>query len=65
MRKQDFMSIAEMKKELIEKINKIEDESLLKKISNVLDTPKPRPSIDQIFEEAKAQYGNTLKRLAE
>ena len=59
------MSLAEMKQKLIEKITLIEDESLLKKISTVIDDPKPRPSIDQIFEEAKAQYGDTLKRLAE
>lgn len=59
------MSVQEMKKTLIEKIDKIEDEMLIRKIAAIVNNPKPRPSMEQIFEEAIAQYGNTLKRLAE
>ena len=59
------MSVAEMKKTLIEKITQIEDEILIRKISDVVNSAKPKPTIAQIYDEAKAQYGNTLKRLAE
>jgi len=59
------MSVAEMKLTLIEKITRIEDEVLIRKIAEVVNNAKPRPTIEQIFEEAKVQYGNTLKKLAE
>ncbi|MES2774029.1 MAG: hypothetical protein V4722_07580 [Bacteroidota bacterium] len=57
------MSVAEMKKTLIEQITQIKDELLLKKISLTVNNVRPRPTITQIYEEAKTQYGNTLKRL--
>ena len=59
------MSVAEMKKQLIEKIEKIDDEILIRKISVIVNNPKPRPDIHQIYAEIKAQFGDTLKRLAE
>lgn len=59
------MSVEEMKRELIEKIAQIEDEVFIRKIAAVVNNPKPRPTKEQIYEEIKAQYGNTLKKLAE
>jgi hypothetical protein len=59
------MSLAEMKQKAISLINKVESEKKLKQLLKILEENEPKPSIEQIFEEAKAQYGNTLKKLSE
>lgn len=59
------MSVAEMKQKVIEKITLIEDETTIRKIAQLVDESKPRPSIEEIFERAKAKYGETLQRLAQ
>ena len=59
------MSVAEIKKNVIEKINQIDDEITLRKIAQLVNNPKPRPSIEQIYQDIKAQYGNALQKLAE
>ncbi len=60
------MSVAEMKQKVIEKITLIEDETMIRKIAQLVDEKsKPRPSIEDIFEKAKVQFGETLQRLAQ
>ena len=54
-----------MKKSVIEKINQIDDEITIRKIAQLVEESKPKPSIEDIFEKAKAQYGETLQRLAQ
>jgi hypothetical protein len=60
-----YMSLAEMKQKVIEKITTIEDEKTISQISQLLENVPLRPRIEQVYQEIKAQYGNTLKRLAE
>ena len=59
------MNVAEMKKGLIEKIAQMDDEITIRKIAQLVNNSKPRPSIEQIYQEIKAQYGNALQKLAE
>ena len=60
------MSVLEMqKKELIVKIEKIEDELLMKQINDLINAAQNRPSIKEIYNEAKNQFGNTLQKLAQ
>lgn len=59
------MSVAEMKQKAISLIDKVENEKKLQQVLQVLSDAEPRPSIEEIYEEAKLQYGNTLQRLAE
>lgn len=64
------MSVTELKREAINKISGFSTESELKGIINYLDQLSKEKEIDnnkidQIFEEASAKYGNTLKKLAE
>ncbi len=60
------MSVLEIqKKEVISKIEKIEDASLMKQINDLINASQNRPSIKEIYAEAKAQFGNTLQKLAQ
>lgn len=54
-----------MKQKAISLIDKVENEKKLQQVLQVLSDAEPRPSIEEIYEEAKLQYGNTLQRLAE
>jgi hypothetical protein len=58
------MSVAEMKLNIIDKVSQTKNEDLLKEINEYINNLF-RPTIEQIFEEAKTQYGETLKRLSE
>jgi hypothetical protein len=57
--------VAELKKEVIRRIEKTEDETLLKRITEILKSQAERPSINEIYDELKQQYGNTLQKLAQ
>jgi hypothetical protein len=60
------MSVLEMqKKEVIEKIAKIEDEQLMKQINDLINAANHRPSIKDIYNEAKREFGETLQKLAQ
>lgn len=60
------MSVLEIKrKEVIQKIEKIEDEVLMKQIDDLTNAANNRPSIKEIYDEAKAQFGDTLQKLAQ
>ena len=60
------MSVLEMqKKELIVKIEKIEDELLMKQINDLINAAQNRLSIKEMYNEAKNQFGNTLQKLAQ
>lgn len=59
------MSVAQLKKEAIRGIERIEDEALLKKVVEILNSQTERPSIGEIYDELKEQFGNTLQKLAQ
>lgn len=64
------MSVAEMKLEAINKISRLSGENALKEIIQHIDQlealeKENKVGMQQIFEEATVQYGNTLKKLAE
>ncbi len=60
------MSVLEMqRKEVIEKIAKIEDEQLMKQINDLINAANHRPSIKDIYNEAKSQFSETLQKLAQ
>lgn len=59
------MGVAEMKKALIEKIENIDDELLIRKLIDLANNPKSRPSIKEMYAEAVQQYGETLRKLAQ
>ena len=60
------MSTLEIKrKEVIQKIEKIEDEALMKQINDLINAAHNRPSIREIYDEAKVQFGDTLQKLAQ
>ena len=54
-----------MKKTLFQKIENIDDELLIRKLIDLANNPKPRPSIKEIYTEAVQQYGETLRKLAQ
>ena len=63
------MSVAEIKKTIHERIEKISSPDQLDIVLEVLDKldkgENSSFNIDAIFEEASNKYGSTLKRLAE
>jgi hypothetical protein len=63
--KTEVMSVAEMKQELLQKIEKIDDELLLRKVTDLINNPQPRPSIKEMYSEVVQQYGDTLSKLAQ
>ena len=57
------MSVAEMKEIIKAKIDLLSDENV-EVIFNEFDSII-RPSIDEIYKDAVAQYGDTLRKLAQ
>lgn len=61
----DVMSVIEMKRSLVEKIEGIDDELLIRKMIDLVNNPKPRPSVSEMYSEAVQQYSDTLRKLAQ
>jgi len=59
------MNTEENKILLIKRINDLQDEALIDSLLKIIDRTIERPSIEQIFDEGKEQYGDTLKKLAD
>ncbi len=65
------MSVAEMKIKAVDYLLHLESEKTLENVLSYLEnlsrveTAAREEKISSIFEEASAQYGNTLKKLAE
>jgi len=59
------MSAAEIKEEIKARLATVNDEKVLAEILNVLNNPNPRLSIDEMYNEAVQQYGDTLRKLAQ
>lgn len=59
------MSVAELKKEAIRRIERVEDEALLKQVVELVKLEPQKLSAQEIFDYTVEKYGNTLKRLAE
>jgi BMFP domain-containing protein YqiC len=61
-----FMSVAEMKKAIHEKIETLQSEESLKEVLNHIDIVE-RKEFDakKFFDKAKAQYGDVLQKLAQ
>lgn len=59
------MNLAEMKREIIRRIEKTENEALIKKVADLVKN-EPQPlSAKEIFDYSVEHYGKTLQRLAE
>lgn len=54
-----------MKRSLVEKIEGIDDELLIRKMIDLVNNPKPRPSVSEMYSEAVQQYSDTLRKLAQ
>jgi predicted Zn-ribbon and HTH transcriptional regulator len=65
------MSVAEMKVKAMNHLVQLEDENSVKEILEHLEkiadakSRERKEVIENIFQEAKEKYGNTLKKLAE
>lgn len=66
------MSVLELKGKLLEKLAELEDEKLLREVIQFLEekhkeskTAGSGSRMDEVFEKAVKQYGNTLQKLAE
>lgn len=66
-----IMSVAEMKKAIMEKVEKLSSPDQLDVVLealNRIENKKDKTAeidIDALFEDVSARYGNTLRRLAE
>lgn len=59
------MSTAEMKKEIIQKIEEVDDEVVLQKIIDIVTGFETKPHISEVYKELTDQYKTTLTRLAQ
>ena len=59
------MSVEEMKKEIIEKIEKVDDKIVLQKVIDIVTSFETKPHISEIYKEIADQYKSTLTRLAQ
>ncbi len=59
------MSAAEMRVELKRLIDSTEDEQLLNKMLEIINSFEQQPSIEDMYADAVKQYGNTLRKLAQ
>jgi hypothetical protein len=63
------MSVAEMKKAIYEKVDKLSSQDQLDVVLEVLNKFEAKEctpiDIDSIFEKAASRYGNTLQKLAQ
>jgi len=61
------MSVLEMKEIIKQKIDNTQDEVLLNKINDLINTAdnEPRLTADELFNFTVSRFENTLKRLAE
>lgn len=61
----DVMSTAEMKKEIIQKIEEVDDEVVLQKIIDIVTGFETKRHISEVYKELTDQYKTTLTRLAQ
>lgn len=54
-----------MKQEVISKIETIEDTLIIKQINDFVDSLNNKPSIDEVYQEIKMQFEDTLQKLAQ
>lgn len=54
-----------MKQEVISKIETIEDTLIIKQINDFVDSLNGKPTIDEVYQEIKMQFGETLQKLAQ
>jgi len=53
-----------LKKEVISKIETIEDRLIIKSINDFVDSLNVNPTIDEVYAEIKMQFEETLQKLA-
>jgi len=53
-----------LKKEVISKIETIEDRLIIKSINDFVDSLNVNPTIDEVYSEIKMQFEETLQKLA-